>query len=221
MMDYSKLEEIFKTMMQDPESTQIFMISIIISFAIVTALELVMYILGAVGVRQLSATAGMKRPWLAFVPILRWMMLGRLAELFRPMGKPSKKPFAFSTHLPVLMTCSTLLNAAYSSYYVYYMFLFTDQIPPDQLAGVMNGVAYAFSVINIIATVIMLVALFRIFLLIGHASPMLMTLLCALVSFCMPLFMFVYRKSPILRAPDLGDDNPDHHDEDNGFYYDR
>lgn len=219
-MDYSEMETMISEMMQDPASQKIFMISVIASFSVVLALELVMYILGAIGVRRLSATAGLKHPGLAFVPVLRWMMLGRLAELYRPLGKPTRKVFAFSTHLPVLMTCSTVLNAVYSTYYVYYTFLFADQMPTDQLAGVMNGVSIAFSVINMIATVILLVALYRIFHLIGHASPMLMTLLCALISFFQPLFMFVYRKSPIVRPADLGDDNSDHND-DSGFYYDR
>ena len=220
-MDYSEMQTMIEEMMQDPVNQKIFLISMIASFSIVLILELVMYILGAVGVRRLSDTAGLKHPSLAFVPILRWMMLGRLAEQYRPLVQTPRKPFAFSVHLPVLMTCSTVLNAVYSTYYAYYMFLFTDQVPTDQLAGLMNGVSIAFSVINMIATVILLVALFRIFHLIGHASPMLMTLLCALVSFCLPLFMFVYRKSPIVRPSNLGDDTTDHHDDDNGFYYDR
>ena len=219
-MDYTEMETMIEEMVQDPMYQKIFLISMIVSFAIVLILELVMYILGAIGVRRLSATAGQAHPALAFVPILRWMMLGRLAELHLPREKKSRKVFAYSVHLPIVMTLSTVLNAIYSGYYAYYMLIVPDQVPPEQMEALMNGVSMAFSIINMIATVLLLLALYRIFMLIGHSSPMLMTILCALISFCLPIFMFAYRKNAIAPQSDLDDSDPDNNNNDSGFYYD-
>ncbi len=218
-MNYTEMEAMMEEMMQDPMYQKVFLISMIISFSIVLILELVMYILGAIGVRRLSATAGLAHPALAFVPILRWMMLGRLAELHLPREKRSRKIFAYSVHLPIVMVLSTVLNVVYSGYYAYYMLIVPDQVPTEQMEALMNGVSMAFSVINMIATVMLLLALYRIFILLGNNSPMLLTLLCALISFCLPIFMFVYRKNAIAPQSDSDDSNQDNND-DSGFYYD-
>ena len=218
-MDYTEMEAMMEELMQDPMYQKVFLISMIISFSVALILELTMYILGAIGVRRLSATAGLSHPGLAFVPILRWMMLGRLAEMHLPREKKTRKVFAYSVHLPIVMTLSTVLNALYSGYAVYYMLVVPDQMPTEQMEALMNGVSMAFSVINMIATVLLLLALYRVFMLIGHSSPMLMTILCALISFCLPLFLFVYRKNAIMSKTDSNDSNPDQND-DSGFYYD-
>lgn len=218
-MDYTEMEAMMEELMQDPMYQKVFMITMIISFSIALVLELAMYILGAIGVRRLSATAGQAHPGLAFVPILRWMMLGRLAEMHLPREKKARKVFAYSVHLPIVMTLSTVLNVLYSGYSVYYMLIAPDQAPTEQMGALMNGISMAFSVINMIGTVLLLMALYRIFMLIGHSSPMLMTILCALISFCLPIFLFAYRKNAIAAQTESNDNDPGNND-DNGFYYD-
>ena len=52
-MDYSEMQTMIEEMMQDPVNQKIFLISMIASFSIVLILELVMYILGAVGVMHM------------------------------------------------------------------------------------------------------------------------------------------------------------------------
>ena len=51
-MDYTEMETMIEEMVQDPMYQKIFLISMIVSFAIVLILELVMYILGAYGRRN-------------------------------------------------------------------------------------------------------------------------------------------------------------------------
>ena len=220
-MDYSEMEMMLEEMMQDPLYWQIFQIALVVAFVFVAALEVAMYILGAVGVRRLSMSAGFSHPGFAFVPILRWMMLGRLAELYLPRERRPRKILAFSVHLPILMTLSTLLRTVYSAYSAYYMFVAPDQEPADRLIALMNGVYTANSVIAMIVTVFLMLALFRIFLLVRHPSPMLATLLGSLISYCLPIFMFVCRNKPIPPQSDFGESGNDRDgDDDNGFYYD-
>ena len=219
-MDYTEVETMIEQMMQDPMYQKMFMISMIISFSIALALELLVYILGAIGVRRLSATAGLAHPGLAFVPILRWMMLGKLAELPLPREKRVRKVFAYSVHLPIVMTLSTILSLVYSTYQVYYMLIAPDQEPTVKLEALMSGVDMAFSVISMIATVLMLLALYRVFSLIGHQSPMMLTILCALITFCLPIFLFVYRKKSIGVPPASDENDHDSNHDDSGFYYD-
>ena len=207
-------------MMQDPISWQIFQISAIIAFAFVVLLEITVYILGAIGVRRLSKSAGFAHPNLAFVPILRWMMLGRLAELRLPQERGARKTAKYSLHLPILMTLSFLLSTVYSIYSAYYRLIAPDQVPGEQLVALMHGVYTAQSVIGMLVTVFLMMALFRIFILIGHPSPMIASVLCALISYCLPIFMFVYRKKDIPPQPLPGQDNNDSNNDDDGFYYD-
>ena len=216
-MDYAEMEKMMEEMMQDPLYQKVFWITMAIVSAVLAVIWIVTYILGAIGVRRLSTTAGLSHPGLAFVPILRWMMLGKLAELHLPREKASRKVFAYSVHLPIVMTLSVLLEAVYSGFVLYYDYMNPDLTPPDQLLGLINGVSIAYSVINMIAMVVLLLALNRVFILIGCTSPMLMTLLCALISYCLPILMFAYRKNKVVSQPDSGQDTDDH---DSGFYYD-
>ncbi|MBQ7322029.1 MAG: hypothetical protein IJW99_08025 [Clostridia bacterium] len=218
-MDYTEMEKMMEELMQDPMYQQVFWITFIITACVMVVVGIVLYILGAIGVRRLSATAGLSHPALAFVPILRWAMLGRLAELRLPRERKKKKVFAYSVHLPILMTLSTVLEFAYSGYILYYDYLNPEVLPAEQLAGLMSGVSIAFSVIDMIATVVLLMALFRVFMLIGNGSPLLMTLLCALIGFCMPILLFAYRKNTVAPQPLEGEDG-DGDDPNNGFYYD-
>lgn len=220
-MDYTEMEEMMQEMLQDPMYQKVFMITFVVVCCVMLVAWVVFYLLQAIGVRKLSATAGLAHPGLAFVPILRWMMLGRLAELRLPQERGSRKVLAYSTHLPVLMTLSFILNAAYSVYYAVYMFILPDAVPANNLMNVMNGVSIAYSVINLIATVLLLMALYRIFLLIGTSSPMLLTILCALVDPCTSILLFAFRKNEVAPQPISGggSDGGDNGD-DSGFYYD-
>ena len=215
---YSEMEKMMEEMMQDPLYQKVFWISFIAASVVALLIGLVMYILGAVGLRRLSATAGFAHPVLAFIPILRWMMLGKLAELHLPREKASRKVFAYSVHLPILMTLSFLLETVYSAFIVYYDYLNPDLVPPDQLLGLINGVSIAYSVIDLIATVILLLALHRIFTLLGCSATMLFTILCGLVSYCLPIMLLVFRNRCIAPQPVPGQDPSD--DDESGFYYD-
>ena len=216
-MDYSEMEKMMEEMMLDPQYQQLFWIVFSIVFGIMAVIGIVTYILGAIGVRRLSATAGLAHPWLAFVPILRWSMVGKLAEMRLPREMPGRKIFGYSIHLPVLLTFSTALELIYSGYSLYYTYIAPDAVIPDRLAGLISGVSIAYSVINMIAVIVLLLAIHRIFILVGCRSHTLMTLLCALISYLLPILLFAYRKNKILTPRDLGQDPPD---ADSGFYYD-
>ena len=215
-MDYKEMEKMMEELMQDPMYQQAFWIAFAIVGAIMAVIGIVTYILGAVGVRRLSKTAGFAHPALAFVPILRWMMLGKLAELRLPGEKSGRKVFGYSVHLPILLTLSTLLELVYSGFTLYYSFIEPDAVLPDQVLGLVNGVSMAYSVINMIAVVVLLLAIHRVFALVGCRSSMGMTLLCALISYLLPILLFAFRKNKIARQPIPGQ-NPD--DSDQGFYY--
>lgn len=214
-MDYAEMEKMMKEMMQDPQYQQIFWITFAVVGGIMAVIGLVTYILGAIGVRRMSANAGLPHSWLAFVPILRWSVLGRMAELRLPREVPGRKIFGYSIHLPVLMTLSTILELLYSGFSVYYTYLQPDAVIPDQLGGLINGVSMAYSVINMIAVIVLLLAIHRVFVLVGCRSATLMTLLCALISYLLPILLFAYRKNKILKPI-----NQDPRDPDSGFYYD-
>ena len=89
---YSEMEKMMEEMMQDPLYQKVFWISFIAASVVALFIGLVMYILGAVGLRRLSATAGFAHPVLAFIPILRWRMLGKLAEhIFNALSAAHKE----------------------------------------------------------------------------------------------------------------------------------
>lgn len=217
-MDYSEMEAMLAELMQDPLYQTIFWATFVGTMVVMLAIYVVMYILQGIGLRRLSETAGLSHPCYAFVPVVRWMQLGRLAERRLPHDRPARKTFAYSVHLPILMVLTTLLNAVSSVYLTVYMFILPDTVPPDQLARLMNGVSMAYSVIDLIAIVVLLLALYRIFTAIRTSSPMLFTVLCGLITVCLPILLFAYRKNDIM--PEPGDAPRDGDGGDNGFYYD-
>ena len=216
-MDYAEMEKMMEELMQDPQYQQLVWIVFAVVFGIMAVIGIVTYILGAVGLRRLSATAALPHPWLAFVPIVRWSVLGKLAEMRLPREFPGRKIFGYSIHLPVLVTLSTMLELVYSGFALYYTYIQPDVVISDQLAGLVNGVSMAYSVINMIAVIVLLLAIHRVFMLIGCKSATMMTLLCALVSYLLPIMLFACRKNKILMPRDPGQ-NPS--DFDSGFYYD-
>lgn len=219
-MDYTEMQKMMEEMMQDPMYQQVFRITFILTMAVMLLIGLVVYILGAVGVHRISSRVGLSHSWMAYVPILRWAVLGRLAECRLPSDRPRRKVFAYSVHLPILMTLSFVLETISSVFVIYYDFLNPDLTPPEAWLGWINGVSMAYSVINMIVTVLLLLALYRVFSLVSCQSPMLMTILCALISYCMPILLFAYRKNKIALQPLTPQDEDHHADDDNGFYYD-
>ena len=221
-MDYTQMEEMFEQMMQDPLYQSVFWITMAITMAVMLAIWAVMYILQAIGLRRLSITAGLSHPAFAFVPVLRWVQLGKLAERRLPRDRAGRKVFAYSVHLPIVMVLNTLLNIAYSVYMSVYMFITPDAVPSDRLAGLMSGVSTAYSIINMIAVVMLLLALFRVFNAVGASSPMLFTILCGVISFCMPIMLFVFRNNAVVPLPmsDTGHGDSNDSNGDGGFYYD-
>ena len=215
-MDYSEMEKMMEELMLDPQYQQLFWITFAVVFGIVAVIGIVTYILGAIGVRRISISAELDRPWMAFVPILRWAQLGRLAEMRLPREMPGRKIWGYSIHLPVLMTLSTLLEVICSGYNLY-IYIQPDAVIPDQLSGLLNGVSAAYTVINMIAVIVLLLAMHRVMILVGCGSPTLMTLLCALISYLLPILLFAYRKNKIVKPI-----NPQQNssDQDSGFYYD-
>ncbi len=57
-MDYAEMEKMMEEMMQDPQYQQIFWITFAVVGGIMAVIGLVTYILGAIGVRRMSANAG-------------------------------------------------------------------------------------------------------------------------------------------------------------------
>jgi len=218
-MDYTEMEAMLEELMQDPMYQTVFWITMAITLAIMLAGYVVMYVLQGLGLRRLGMSAGLKHPAYAFVPVMRWVQLGKLAELRLPQDRSMRKPFAYSVHLPVLLTLNTLLNVVYSVYMSVYMVILPDAVPSDQLSRLMNGVSVAYSVIDVIALIILLMALHRVFVAIGTSSPVMLTILCALISLCLPIFLFVYRNNAVIAQPMSDTGDHDHHDDD-GFYYD-
>lgn len=216
-MDYAEMEKMMEEMMRDPQYQQIFWITFAVVAGIMAIIGIVTYILGAIGLRRLSASAGLAHPWLAFVPVLRWSVLGKMAEMRLPRERAGRKVFGYSIHLPVVLTLSTILELVYSGFSAYYNYIQPDAVIPDQLGGLISGISMAYSVINMIAMVVLLLAIHRVFMLIGCKSATLMTLLCALIAYLLPILLFAYRKNKIEMPTDAGQDPSD---PDSGFYYD-
>lgn len=218
-MDYTEMEAMLEELMQDPMYQTVFWVVASVMLVVMLAVYAVTYILQGIGLHRLSTTAGLTHPAFAFVPILRWAQLGKLAELRLPQDRPRRKPFAYSVHLPILMVLNSLLNVVCSAYLSVYMFITPDAVPSDRLVRLMNGVSTAYNVINLIAVVVLLMALSRVFRAIGVSSPMLITILCGAINFCLPIFLFVYRNNAVMPQPMTGTGDDDHGD-DSGFYYD-
>lgn len=216
-MDYLEMEKMMEELMRDPQYQQLFGITFAVVFGIFAVIGLATYILGAIGVRDLSTSAGLSRPWMAFVPVLRWAQFGRLAEMRLPRELPKRKVFRYSIHLPVLMVLSTVLESIYVGYSLYYTYLQPDAVIPEQLSALFGGISAAYTVINTIVIIVLLMAIHRVMILVRSSSPMLMTLLCALISSLMPILLFAYRKNKIAKPLQQEQDPSDH---DNGFYYD-
>lgn len=219
-MDYTEMEAMLEEMMQDPMYQTVFWIAMAVTLAVMLAIYVVTYILQGIGLRRLSMTAGLRHPAFAFVPILRWVQLGKMAELRLPQDRARRKPFVYSVHLPILMVLNSLLNVVCSVYLSVYLFITPDAVPSDRLARLMNGVTTAYNVINLIAVVMLLMALHRVFTAIGISSPMVLTILCGLISFCLPIFLFVYRNNAVVSRPMAGTGDGNNNDNDSGFYYD-
>ncbi len=208
-MNYEEMEKMMEELMQDPQYQQLFMWTMLITLAVMAVIWLVTYILGAIGTRRLGLRAGITHATLAYLPVLRWVILGKLAELRLPQEKKDRKSFAYSMHLPVLMTLSFLLQAVWTVPYVYYEFILTDGEMPARMLGWMNGISMAYQVISIIGMVMLLMAVTRIFTMTQCSSPTLMALLCAVVSYCLPILLFVCRNRPFIKGPRHDENSPD------------
>jgi hypothetical protein len=68
-----------------------------------------------------------------------------------------------------------------------------------------------------ITVIVLLFVTHRVMTMVSSTSPMLMTLLCAMITDLLPILLFVYRKNKIAKPSQAEQDPSDH---DNGFYYD-
>jgi len=86
-MDYTEMEAMLEELMQDPMYQTVFWITMAITLAIMLAGYVVMYVLQGLGLRRLGMSAGLKHPAYAFVPVMRWVQRGKLAELRLPQDR--------------------------------------------------------------------------------------------------------------------------------------
>lgn len=86
-----------------------------VRFIVLLVLTLAAYVLSSVSLYKIGVNNNVKYPWLAFVPIAHYYIIGSICEEYRLMGVTIKQ---LGTVMPLLLLAQVLLSAA-SSFFAF------------------------------------------------------------------------------------------------------
>lgn len=111
-----KSNELLQIIFQDGTTLVIYAWQAIALFCISAAVFVALYLLMGFGLRRMAINGGVKLPWLAFVPLARYYLAGRIAGASRLFGKKMKNAGFW---LAIVATVYFVLDALlrYFNYY--------------------------------------------------------------------------------------------------------
>lgn len=185
-------------------------ISVVYSFLIgygivIFGMALVLYLLKAFAVYEMSKSAQLSRPWLAFIPIVNEYAFGRLAERYQK--RDGTRSMRFGIVLPVLGVLTQVMAYTAIAMLIVVCFktilsniIIDEQLTEEMLLTLISdilpaiGILILAGIIATVYTVFYFIAYWRVTSIYDFANATLYTVLSIFFSFLMPIFLFIIRK---------------------------
>lgn len=162
----------------------------------------VMYVLQSLGLYTIAQRRGIKKPWLAWVPVGETWILGSIADQYRYVAKGEVK-----NRRKVLLWLYILFFAIYIAFVAVMVYLFAtaafSAVGPDiseelfyggvGSAFAMLGLSFVMLGISIALVVVRYIALYDLYNSCNPSNAMAFLLLSIFVSLAMPVLIFILR----------------------------
>ncbi len=171
--------------------------------AVAAAVRLAMYLLQALATFKMAREVGLKRPFFAFVPVLRQLNLGKIAEKHRK--NENEKPKRLGLCLCLLSAATVILGAglmlfsAISAVRIYGFALAalengTEMLPEQFISLVPVILFFVLLFLTLLAEkIVYYLVLYRVFLLFGRENAVIYTVLSVIFGFTAPIFLFLLK----------------------------
>lgn len=170
-----------------------FFISSVIIFLIIS---LVLYIIKALGIFKMAQRVGLNNGWLAFIPIAKNYIFGKVAEKY--IRKDRRRPAKLGIILTVLdflmLACVVFLIYVCFGYIIF--FIFTDIVLPKPGVAVIliiSIISFLFCGLAIAYTIVRFIALWRIYAIFNYENASMFTVLTYFFGFLEPILIFISR----------------------------
>lgn len=189
-----------------------FLIAFAAYSAVFLAVELALYILRAVGIYKMALNAGIKQPWIAFVPVANAYTFGLIAE--KNNRKKTTEKTKFSVVLLTLRIIGTVFFVAAAVTFViatskiltfaYTAYENDTNLSLEALGSIVLPIVLfaVFTLVTLAFIIIRYIALWRIYNAYDSSNAAAYTVVSVLFNFTDPIFLFILRN----RTPMFGAD---------------
>lgn len=189
-----------------------FLIAFAAYSAVFLAVALALYILRAVGIYKMALNAGIKQPWIAFVPVANAYTFGLIAE--KNNRKKTTEKTKFSVVLLTLRIIGTLFFVAAAVTFViatskiltfaYTAYENDTKLSLEALGSIVLPIVLfaVFTLVTLAFIIIRYIALWRIYNAYDSSNAAAYTVVSVLFNFTDPIFLFILRN----RTPMFGAD---------------
>ena len=188
-----------------------FFIAFAVYSAVFLAVALALYILRAAGIYKMALNAGIKQPWLAFVPVANAYTFGLLAE--KNNRKKTTDKTKYSVVLLTLRIIGTVLFLAAAVTFViatakiltfaYAAYENDTELSLEALGSIVLPIVLfaVFTLVTFAFIIIRYIALWRIYNAYDSSNAAAYTVVSVLFNFTDPIFLFILRnRTPMFRA---------------------
>ncbi len=189
-----------------------FLIAFAAYSAMFLAVELALYILRAAGIYKMALNAGIKQPWIAFVPVANAYTFGLIAE--KNNRKKTTEKTKFSVVLLTLRIIGTVFFVAAAVTFViatskiltfaYTAYENDTNLSLEALGSIVLPIVLfaVFTLVTLAFIIIRYIALWRIYNAYDSSNAAAYTVVSVLFNFTDPIFLFILRN----RTPMFGAD---------------
>lgn len=189
-----------------------FLIAFAAYSAVFLAVALALYILRAVGIYKMALNAGIKQPWIAFVPVANAYTFGLIAE--KNNRKKTTEKTKFSVVLLTLRIIGTVFFVAAAVTFViatskiltfaYTAYENDTNLSLEALGSIVLPIVLfaVFTLVTLAFIIIRYIALWRIYNAYDSSNAAAYTVVSVLFNFTDPIFLFILRN----RTPMFGAD---------------
>lgn len=189
-----------------------FLIAFAAYSAVFLAVALALYILRAVGIYKMALNAGIKQPWIAFVPVANAYTFGLIAEKNNRKNTTEKTKFSVvlltlriigtvffvAAAVTFVIATSKILTFAYTAYEN------DTKLSLEALGSIVLPIVLfaVFTLVTLAFIIIRYIALWRIYNAYDSSNAAAYTVVSVLFNFTDPIFLFILRN----RTPMFGAD---------------
>lgn len=159
-------------------------------------LSILMYVFQSVGLHSIAKRRGIRKPWLAWLPLGNMWILGSISDQYQYVAKGNVRSRR-KVLLGLTIAMWAIMLPLYISYGVFLVGMISGFMADGNIAAtllVMIVLALALMVIGIIAVVYQYIALYDLYSSCSPDSAVLMLVLSIFINITMPFFLFAIRK---------------------------